>query len=160
MRSLGGKIQNVKYPYDHGTMSNLQTVFGPQPLFWLWPQRMMGTGFDFPINAKNVYSEEEDDKEDELPLRLSSHSNETLRSVMTTTTAAPPPITPTPKRVSVVEPPRIRTKPSTLRLKKSSSLIMPTTPGSIMTFASTSTLVDPHVRASTPEQYEMDMSSR
>ncbi|KAF7727815.1 Palmitoyltransferase [Apophysomyces ossiformis] len=164
MRSMG-KIQNVKYPYDHGMMNNLRTVLGPQPLWWFWPQRMTGTGLDFPINAKHVYEEQEDDLEDDLPQRLSSYSHETLRSIMTSTTAAVPPPLPNPtvsipKRVSVIEPERIRTKPSTLRLKKSTSLIMPNTPGSVMTFASTSTLVDPHVRASTPEQYEMNISSQ
>ncbi|KAI9016556.1 DHHC palmitoyltransferase-domain-containing protein [Phycomyces nitens] len=133
-----GKIQNVKYPYDYGIMSNLRTVLGPQPLFWLWPRTMSGTGLYFPINAANANVETvaEIKEEEESQNRESSYSN---YSLYTEQGDAPPPV----KHVSVTEPPRIRTKTSSmLRLEKTSS--RPTTPGSVFTFASAATLVDPH----------------
>jgi len=45
-----GKIREIKYPYNIGWYKNLQSVFGPNPLLWLWPQKMQGDGLSFPVN--------------------------------------------------------------------------------------------------------------
>lgn len=33
-----------------GFIRNLKSVLGPNPLLWLWPQRMQGDGLVFPVN--------------------------------------------------------------------------------------------------------------
>ncbi|WWC89794.1 uncharacterized protein L201_004720 [Kwoniella dendrophila CBS 6074] len=45
-----GKIKEIKYPYNIGLISNVKSVLGPNPLLWLWPQRMRGDGLSFPVN--------------------------------------------------------------------------------------------------------------
>ncbi|ODN83420.1 hypothetical protein L202_01562 [Cryptococcus amylolentus CBS 6039] len=47
-----GKIKEVKYPYNIGMYKNLKSVLGPQPLLWLWPQKMRGDGLSFPVNPE------------------------------------------------------------------------------------------------------------
>ncbi|GHJ84634.1 hypothetical protein NliqN6_1036 [Naganishia liquefaciens] len=45
-----GKIKEIKYPYNLGFYRNLQSVLGPNPLLWLWPQSMSGDGLSFPVS--------------------------------------------------------------------------------------------------------------
>ncbi|OWT41413.1 palmitoyltransferase PFA4 [Cryptococcus neoformans Bt1] len=45
-----GKIKEVKYPYNIGIYKNIKSVLGPNPLLWLWPQKMQGDGLSFPVN--------------------------------------------------------------------------------------------------------------
>ncbi|EIW70199.1 hypothetical protein TREMEDRAFT_29571, partial [Tremella mesenterica DSM 1558] len=45
-----GKIREIKYPYNLGFMRNLESVLGPNPLLWIWPQKMQGDGLSFPVN--------------------------------------------------------------------------------------------------------------
>ncbi|WVN86643.1 uncharacterized protein L203_101812 [Cryptococcus depauperatus CBS 7841] len=47
-----GKIKEIKYPYNIGVYHNLKAVLGPNPLFWLWPQKMQGNGLSFPVCPK------------------------------------------------------------------------------------------------------------
>nr|XP_019042469.1 palmitoyltransferase PFA4 [Kwoniella bestiolae CBS 10118]OCF21399.1 palmitoyltransferase PFA4 [Kwoniella bestiolae CBS 10118] len=45
-----GKIKEIKYPYNIGVLKNVQSVLGPNPLLWMWPQPMRGDGLSFPVN--------------------------------------------------------------------------------------------------------------
>ncbi|KAK8869594.1 hypothetical protein IAR55_000161 [Kwoniella newhampshirensis] len=45
-----GKIKEIKYPYNIGFIKNIKSVLGPNPLLWLWPQKMRGDGLSFPVN--------------------------------------------------------------------------------------------------------------
>ncbi|WVQ98972.1 hypothetical protein IAU59_006104 [Kwoniella sp. CBS 9459] len=47
-----GKIKEIKYPYNIGIISNINSVLGPNPLLWLWPQKMRGDGLSFPVNPE------------------------------------------------------------------------------------------------------------
>ena len=31
-------------------LTNINSVLGPSPLLWLWPQKMQGDGLSFPVN--------------------------------------------------------------------------------------------------------------
>lgn len=35
-----------------GTYRNIQSVLGPNPLLWLWPQSMRSDGLSFPVNPE------------------------------------------------------------------------------------------------------------
>ncbi|KAI7872791.1 DHHC palmitoyltransferase-domain-containing protein [Spinellus fusiger] len=149
-----GKVQNVKYPYDHGIMSNLRSVLGPQPLLWLWPRTMVGTGLYFSINAENsnveaVEAVELRDTEDK-EIRSSAYSGYSMATHLGDPSLS--------KHNSITEPPRILTKTSSmLRFEKSSR---PDTPGSIFTLASTVTLVDPHTKAPVADSKDYSFSHR
>ncbi|KAI8388644.1 DHHC palmitoyltransferase-domain-containing protein [Radiomyces spectabilis] len=120
-----GTIQKVKYPYHRGIMNNVRTVLGPHVLFWFCPRRMVGTGLDFPINVKHVIEEEHQELN-----RSSLYSTYTARSEIA-------------EMQSITHPPSGHTK--TLDVVEKLPHI-PTTPGSILTFASASTLVDSHAK--------------
>lgn len=47
-----GKIHAIKFPYNLGFMTNMRAVLGPNPLTWMWPQEMQGTGLSFPVNPE------------------------------------------------------------------------------------------------------------
>ncbi|OCF36404.1 palmitoyltransferase PFA4 [Kwoniella heveanensis BCC8398] len=47
-----GKIKEIKYPYNIGIIENIKSVLGPNPLLWLWPQKMRGDGLSFPVNPE------------------------------------------------------------------------------------------------------------
>ncbi|KAG8853134.1 Palmitoyltransferase [Tulasnella sp. 330] len=44
-----GKIREIKFPYNLGTLVNIRTVLGDSPLLWCWPQPMRGSGLSFPV---------------------------------------------------------------------------------------------------------------
>lgn len=44
-----GKVAEVRFPYDLGVFSNIQSVLGNNMLLWLVPQDMQGDGLSFPI---------------------------------------------------------------------------------------------------------------
>ncbi|CAO3592788.1 unnamed protein product [Absidia cylindrospora] len=151
-----GTVHDVMYPYDQGILNNINSVLGRQPLLWFWPRRMEGTGLSFPINIKHLHTkgntvaaprmtleeDEEDYDDDEMNDKRSSrhstwttHTNESYHHhhdmlEMEDITQ----VSPTHQHHST----NLRSKASTSTLHQP-----PTTPGSILTFASAaSTLVD------------------
>ena len=50
-----GRIKPVKFPYHVGVYNNICAVLGPNPLLWLWPQRMKGNGLSFKTNSPGTW---------------------------------------------------------------------------------------------------------
>ncbi|KAI8338037.1 DHHC palmitoyltransferase-domain-containing protein [Chlamydoabsidia padenii] len=50
-----GTVHDVLYPYDQGVLNNIKCVLGNQPLLWLWPRQMQGSGFSFPVNIAHLH---------------------------------------------------------------------------------------------------------
>jgi hypothetical protein len=48
-----GQIKKAEFPYHIGIYHNICQVLGPNPLLWLWPQRMLGDGLTYPV-AKHL----------------------------------------------------------------------------------------------------------
>ncbi|KAK4051867.1 Palmitoyltransferase [Microbotryomycetes sp. JL201] len=47
-----GKMLEFKYPYHLGYWANVQSVLGPNPLWWCWPgKRPCGTGLHYPVGV-------------------------------------------------------------------------------------------------------------
>ncbi|KAG8931930.1 Palmitoyltransferase [Tulasnella sp. 418] len=44
-----GKIREIKFPYNLGLLANVRAVLGENPLLWLWPQPMRGSGLHFKV---------------------------------------------------------------------------------------------------------------
>ncbi|KAG6814148.1 hypothetical protein H0H92_002143 [Tricholoma furcatifolium] len=44
-----GKLREVKFPYDLGKRKNVDSVLGPNVLFWCWPRTALGNGIRFDI---------------------------------------------------------------------------------------------------------------
>ncbi|KAI8338467.1 DHHC palmitoyltransferase-domain-containing protein [Chlamydoabsidia padenii] len=152
-----GTVRDVMYPYDQGVMNNIKFVLGRQPLFWFWPRQMEGSGLSFPINITHLHTKgntvttrtttsddmDNDDKRSSVYSTWTTHTDYTQYNNMADDHARDSMamdnitrIEPVHQHLSV-----LRSKPST------TTLHTPTTPGSIMTFASTaSTLVDPKSR--------------
>ena len=130
-RSLG-RVTSVKYPYNLGFYRNVCAVLGPQPLLWLFPQRMPGDGLSFPVRKNDANWEEiaDDDDDDD------DHRQEEECTTLV-----------------ISAPPRVHTRAS-------SSSLHPTTPASIATFASASTLVDPYTKFPTCTKEAFEMSHR
>ncbi|KAI9301457.1 DHHC palmitoyltransferase-domain-containing protein [Cunninghamella echinulata] len=148
-----GTIHDVAYPYDQGRLNNIKAVLGRQPLLWFWPRQMEGNGLTFPVNISNLhekgntlavithedkrssiystwttqtdhYNNDDDDEEDD---EYNEHHRHHHSLVIDDITQLEP------SHQSLL----LKSKPST------TTLHTPTTPGSIMTFASAaSTLVD------------------
>lgn len=172
-----GKIQNVRCPYDQGIYKNIQVVLGRCPIFWLLPIPMSGTGLDFPITTKYIDDCEETTIEKSIDFSSSTslnrsnsrssqwtamseiESDDVLESKHNSLNHLKVDITP-------LAP--LKTKPSTNTIGSGRS-VMPATPGSILTFASTTTtLVDHHhpytkspVKSSSPRSdYDYSMTFR
>jgi palmitoyltransferase len=158
------------YPYDQGVLNNIKAVLGQQPLLWLWPRQMEGSGFSFPVNITRMHGKgnpvaaiEENGYDKDT--RSSMHSTWTARSADDTQyddgnhsgdigdcvlsmDGITPQIPNTYHQPALPPVPPIPIQhqyPSSSLQSKSSTntLHTPTTPGSITTFASTaSTLVD------------------
>jgi palmitoyltransferase len=148
------------YPYDQGVMNNIKFVLGRQPLFWFWPRQMEGSGLSFPINITHLHTKgntvtiepvelddiNNDDKRSSVYSTWTTHTNYTQYSGGGDGGHDNGHDTVAMDHVTQVEPSHqhlsaLRSKPST------TTLHTPTTPGSILTFASTaSTLVDPRTR--------------
>ncbi|KIY73495.1 zf-DHHC-domain-containing protein [Cylindrobasidium torrendii FP15055 ss-10] len=45
-----GKLREVKFPYNLGRRRNIETVLGPNPLWWCWPTPARGDGLTHIIN--------------------------------------------------------------------------------------------------------------
>lgn len=177
-------VTQVKYPYNLGLYRNICAVLGQQPILWLWPQRMKGDGLSFPTkefdNTSNDDEEIGDDDDEKLyqghgmdddfsaddhhhlDHRSSIYTLQTMQSndneiseAMSTTSAEE-------KRQSVVSlPKRVHTRISGATLRVDPS--WPTTPASVTTFASSTTLVDSQWKLPTrasKETFELGSSSR
>jgi palmitoyltransferase len=123
----------IKHPYNTGKLNNIKAVLGHNPFLWFCPQQMTGEGLLFPINPKFSLVEEEL----AMPSACSHLSTTTLN---------------VPEDTHVYEKHQDQHQDLT-KLEPSSPLSpVPPTPGSIRTFASSSTLVD---HRSHPDDYEL-----
>ena len=145
----------VKCPYDQGILKNLQCVLGRWPIFWLIPKSMSGTGLDFAITTKYIDDCEEatlEEKDFSSSIQLnrtdSVHSQwTTVSDLSRSNTVESHKRASHQLRVDITPLTFLKTKPSSNTISSTRS-IMPTTPGSIMTFASTATtLVDYHSKS-------------
>lgn len=73
------------YPYDQGVLNNIKAVLGQQPLLWLWPRQMEGSGFSFPVNITRMHSKDKpvaaaEENGYDKDNRSSMHSTWTARS--------------------------------------------------------------------------------
>lgn len=157
-------VLQVKYPYNLGLYRNICAVLGRQPILWLWPQRMNGDGLSFPTKQFDVNNDHDDDDDDDEESivddddeklyqghDVDDHNNNnnhrssvyTLQTMQSDEISDEAASTNTElKRQSMVSiPKRVHTRVSGATLRAEPSC--PTTPASVMTFASSSTLVDP-----------------
>ncbi|CAO3634918.1 unnamed protein product [Cunninghamella blakesleeana] len=161
-----GTVHDVAYPYDQGILNNLKSVLGRQPLLWFWPRQMEGNGLTFPVNITHLHEKgntiatithedkrssnystwttqtndqyDEEDHENEEDYHQHNEEYENQRRFHHSLIF---------NDITHLEPVHhsnsllLKSKPST------STLHTPTTPGSIMTFASAApTLVDSESR--------------
>ena len=74
-----GRIRKVRYPYNVGTMRNIQVVLGRSPLLWCVPQVIKSDGLRYDVadgigessrqcNRPQGGSEEDEDSNDELDI--------------------------------------------------------------------------------------------
>lgn len=124
-------ILQIKHPYNTGKLNNIKAVLGPNPILWFCPQQMTGEGLLFPINPKFSLVEEEM----AIPSTCSHLSTTTLNA-------------PESSHVHYEKHQDVSSAPSSP---------VPPTPGSIRTFASSSTLVDHRSHEpQTSDDYELD----
>ncbi|ORX48789.1 zf-DHHC-domain-containing protein [Hesseltinella vesiculosa] len=131
-------VHEVVYPYDQGVFNNLCFALGKQPLFWLWPQQMEGSGLSFPLNITNLHAPGNilTDASMDEDKRSSKYSTWSTQEADYDEDEERPLSM---EYVSPVPP----AHPRLTHHASQSTLHTPATPGSILTFTSTvSTLVD------------------
>ncbi|KAJ3278141.1 Palmitoyltransferase [Borealophlyctis nickersoniae] len=50
--AFAGNVTILEDAYNLGWFQNVRSVLGPRPELWLWPQRVNGDGYKFPVGGR------------------------------------------------------------------------------------------------------------